>query len=209
MDYGIITHYFPCLTPHQQAQYAALHRCYQLWNERINVISRKDIHHLYVHHVLHSLAIARFIQFQEGTTVLDVGTGGGFPGIPLAILFPQTQFFLCDSITKKIRVVQEITQTLGLQNVTSSHIRAEEIDRTFDYATSRAVTRLERFLPWIWSKINIGVLYLKGGDLQEELSACALSVGISQDQIKEIPISRWYIEPYFAEKKIIYICKET
>lgn len=207
MDHALITNYFPNLTLLQQAQFAALGPCYRSWNERVNVISRKDIDQLYLHHVLHSLAIARYIHFPDGARVLDVGTGGGFPGIPLSILFPQTQFFLCDSTAKKIRVVNEVVHTLGLQNVTSAQVRAEEVPHTFDYAVSRAVTQLARFVPWVWDKISSGILYLKGGRLNKELDACARTVGIARSQIEEISIFQWFSEPFFEEKKIVYICK--
>jgi len=207
MDHAIITKYFPDLTPQQQAQFAALGPCYRYWNERINVISRKDVDHLYLHHVLHSLSIAKFIHFPIGAQLLDAGTGGGFPGIPLSILFPQTHFFLCDSIAKKIHVVNEVAHTLALQNVTAVQIRAEDISQTFDYAISRAVTRLDLFLPWIWDKINTGVLYLKGGNLQEELDATVRTTAISRTQIEEIPISQWFEEPFFEEKKIVSVWK--
>ena len=205
MDHNILTKYFPTLSPRQQAQFIHLGECYRFWNERINLISRKDIDQLYLHHVLHSLSIAKFIQFPDGAQVLDVGTGGGFPGIPLAILFPQTRFFLCDSIAKKIRVVNNIAQALELQNVTAVQIRAQDLTQSFDYAISRAVTRLDQFLLWVRNKINTGILYLKGGDVAEELDACARTFGIAQNRIQEIPIHQWFEDPYFEEKKIVYI----
>jgi len=207
MDHTIINHYFPHLTPQQQMQFAALGPCYQDWNARINVVSRKDIDQLYVHHILHSLAIARFISFPAGAQVLDVGTGGGFPGIPLAILFPQTHFFLCDSIAKKIRVVNQVQAALGLTNVSTAPIRVQEVDQTFDFVVSRAVTRLDQLLPWVWNKVRTGILCLKGGDLREELEASIRTMNIPQTKIDEVFVSQWFAEPFFEEKKIVYISK--
>src|ERR1700761_7962026 len=141
--------YFPNLTPQQQQQFEQLPQLYEFWNNQINVISRKDIDQLYERHVLHSLGIAKVMEFLPGENVLDVGTGGGFPGIPLAILFPETQFYLVDSIGKKIKVVQEVAKALGLQNLKAAHLRAEQVDEKFDFVVSRAVTRLKEFHPWV------------------------------------------------------------
>jgi len=207
MDHTLITHYFPHLRPQQQLQFAALSPCYQRWNERINVISRKDIDSLYLHHVLHSLAIAMFIPFPGGAHVLDVGTGGGFPGIPLAILFPQTHFFLCDSIAKKIRVVNEVVTTLGLKNVSVAQIRAEDIQQQFDFVVTRAVAPLNELASWVWNKTHKGIICLKGGDLREELEACSRVVGVAKNQIEEVHISQWFKESFFEEKKIVFIRK--
>src|ERR1700709_1701689 len=166
----IVTKYFPDLTAGQQSRYAQLFDLYSFWNNQINVISRKDIDLLYERHILHSLGIAKIMRFLPGEQVLDVGTGGGFPGIPLAIMFPETQFHLVDSIGKKIKVVQEVASALGLQNVTAAHQRAEEVNEKFDFVISRAVTRLNEFYPWVKGKFNTqsknklpnGILYLKG-----------------------------------------------
>lgn len=169
---------FPDLTEHQKDQFDQLPVLYKHWNSQINVISRKDMDQFAFRHVLHSLGIAKVIQFKPKTSILDVGTGGGFPGIPLAILFPESRFLLVDSIGKKIKVVQEVAQELGLDNVHAMHERAENIDESFDFVVSRAVTRMNKFIPWVKNKINKeskhdisnGILYLKGGDLEEELN---------------------------------------
>lgn len=171
-----IKKYFPDLTETQYSQLEKLAPLYTEWNEKINVISRKDMEHFYERHVLHSLGIAKVIQFDAGTKVLDVGTGGGFPGIPLAILFPDTDFFLVDSIGKKIKVVQEVAAALGLKNVRAAHIRAEDVKEKFDFVVSRAVTRLINFYPWVHQKfskkqhnsLDNGIIYLKGIELTEE-----------------------------------------
>ncbi|HEY5689986.1 MAG TPA: 16S rRNA (guanine(527)-N(7))-methyltransferase RsmG, partial [Cyclobacteriaceae bacterium] len=171
---SLITKYFPDLTAAQLDQFSKLDALYREWNEKINVISRKDMDNLHINHVLHSLGIARVIQFNNAADILDVGTGGGFPGIPLAILFPQTHFHLVDSIGKKITVVKEVSKALGLRNVESEKIRAEEITkRKYDFVVSRAVTRMKEFYPWVAGKmkkastheLDNGILYLKGGEL--------------------------------------------
>lgn len=202
----ILLKYFPQLTPLQIEQFSRLKELYTVWNEQINVISRKDIEHLYERHVLHSLSIAKVIQFKDQTSVLDVGTGGGFPGIPLAIFFPQTQFFLCDSIGKKIKVVNEIIQALDLKNIKAEKIRAEEIPQQFDFVVSRAVTRLKPFYHWVKNKflkggnnsLPNGILYLKGGILSEELQELQLKT-------KTFPLEDYFKEEFFETKKIIYI----
>src|ERR1700760_199144 len=176
--------YFPDLTDEQQRQFEQLPELYNFWNSQINVISRKDIDELFERHVLHSLGIAKVMPFLPGEKVLDVGTGGGFPGIPLAILFPETNFYLVDSIGKKIKVVQEVAKALNLKNVRASHNRAEEVNEKFDFVVSRAVTRLKEFYPWVKGKFNRqsknqlpnGILYLKGGDLEQEIAESGLSV---------------------------------
>src|SRR5665213_2635183 len=173
MTSDLIVKYFPSLTEQQLMQFDRLPELYTFWNNQINVISRKDIDQLYERHVLHSLGIAKVISFLPGEKVLDVGTGGGFPGIPLAILFPETQFYLVDSIGKKIKVVQEVAKALGLKNVIAFHQRAEQANEKFDFVVSRAVTRLKEFYPWVKDKFNSesknelpnGILYLKGGCL--------------------------------------------
>lgn len=201
----IILKYFPLLTKNQLQQFDKLKELYQLWNEQINVISRKDIDELYERHVLHSLGIAKIQAFLPGSKVLDVGTGGGFPGIPLAILFPETQFYLVDSIGKKIKVVNEIATALQLTNVKAAQIRAEEVNGEFDFIVSRAVTSMEEFSKWIKNKIvkkqlhelKNGILYLKGGDLTEELKKFPNSTIYNLD--------KYFDEPFFESKKVVYI----
>jgi len=206
MTSDILLKYFPHITPAQQEQFARLQELYTLWNSQINVISRKDIDLLYERHVLHSLGIAKIMSFLPGENVLDVGTGGGFPGIPLAILFPETQFHLVDSIGKKIKVVKEVALALGLKNVKASHARAEEIKEKFDFVVSRAVTQLKDFYPWIKGKFNKasknklpnGILYLKGGDLTQEIADAGLAV--QQYHLKD-----YFEEEFFETKQVIYI----
>jgi 16S rRNA (guanine527-N7)-methyltransferase len=198
--------YFPDLTTHQLAQFAALPELYTTWNAQINVISRKDIEHLVERHILHSLAIAKVISFADGTKIMDVGTGGGFPGIPLAILFPEVDFLLVDSIRKKIKVVNEVAASLSLKNVKGLHSRVEQIDDQFDFIVSRAVTALPEFMGWIAGKIKKqginelenGVLYLKGGDLDAELIPLKQYWKIFN--LKDI-----FDEPFFETKKIVHI----
>lgn len=202
----IIKKYFPEITAEQENQFKMLYPLYQEWNAQINVISRKDIDELYIRHILHSLGIAKFISFKEGENVLDVGTGGGFPGIPLAILFPKTKFHLIDSIGKKIKVVREVAQALGLKNVEASHIRAEQVDEKFNFVVSRAVTRLADFYPWVRGKfkkdskqaIPNGILYLKGGDLTEEIKESKLKAEL-------YPLSEYFDEEFFDTKYVVYI----
>lgn len=202
----IVYRYFPDLSDKQKQQFAQLYPLYLDWNSKINVVSRKDIEQLYLHHVLHSLAIAKMVSFQPGTKVLDVGTGGGFPGIPLAILFPEVQFTLVDSIGKKIKVVQEVSKSLGLSNVTAIHGRAEELKGQWDFVVSRAVTRLAPFLVWVKGKISKiprhsvpnGILYLKGGDLEEELNEINYPYHVHE-------ISSFFIEEYFETKKVVMV----
>lgn len=202
----IIYHYFPKLSEKQQEQYRQLGELYPHWNTQINVVSRKDIDKLYLHHVLHSLGIAKFTNFVPGTRILDVGTGGGFPGIPLAILFPEVQFHLVDSIGKKIKVVRSVAETLGLENVEADHIRAEQLDEKYDFVVSRAVTRLVDFYPWVANKfrkkhqnaIANGILYLKGGDLAEELKEARLPAEV-------FALSDYFEEDFFETKQVVYI----
>ena len=201
-----ISHYFPTLSTLQVDQFSKLLNLYTIWNNQINVISRKDLDNFYERHVLHSLGIAKVYSFQPGTTVLDVGTGGGFPGIPLAILFPETTFVLVDSIGKKIKVVNEVATALGLTNVQAHHLRAEQVKGTFDFVISRAVTAMPVFVEWVKNKIkkgkasdgfSNGILYLKGGDLTEEFK------GLS-GKFKEYPLSNYFSEDFFETKKVIH-----
>ncbi|WP_375584086.1 16S rRNA (guanine(527)-N(7))-methyltransferase RsmG [Cyclobacterium xiamenense] len=203
----LIQSYFPNLSPVQIEQFARLGGLYQDWNSKINVISRKDMEHFYLHHVLHSLGIARVIAFPGGSKVLDIGTGGGFPGIPLAILFPDAHFHLVDSIGKKISVVKDVVRQLGLKNIEAQQVRAENLTRTYHFIVSRAVTRMEKFYPWVQRKFRKedlhkdfqnGVFYLKGGEVDEELEALNLSyVSFFLDD--------YFTEPFFSTKKVVYI----
>lgn len=202
----LIFSYFPDLTDIQKQQFSRLSSLYINWNEKINVISRKDIDNLYVNHVLHSLGIAKLTSFNPGASILDVGTGGGFPGIPLAILFPETKFHLVDSIGKKITVVKDIAETIGLKNIRSEQVRAEQIKGEYDFIVSRAVTSLKEFYGWVHRKVkkdsqhNLynGILYLKGGDLEEELAELK-----KPHQIFEL--NSVFKETYFETKKVVYI----
>lgn len=202
----IILKYFPDLTETQKEQLAKLSTLYREWNEKINVISRKDIDNLYVNHVLHSLGIAKLTSFKPGATVLDVGTGGGFPGIPLAILFPETQFHLVDSIGKKITVVKNVAEGIGLKNIRAEQIRAEQVKGEYDFIVSRAVTKLKEFYGWVHRKVKKeskhalynGILYLKGGDLDEELAELK-----KPHQIFDL--NSVFKEEYFETKKVVYI----
>lgn len=201
----LINRYFPELTETQLKQFAALSGLYKDWNLKINVVSRKDIDELYLRHVLHSLGIARVQEFLPGSRILDVGTGGGFPGIPLAILFPETQFVLVDSIGKKIRVVDEVKQGLGLENVKTINDRVELVSGTFDFIVSRAVAQMETFVRWIRGKVSVdnrhdlknGILYLKGGDLTEELAPFA--------HAQVFRLSDHFSEPFFETKAVVYL----
>lgn len=202
----IILKYFPNLTERQREQFAALLPLYEEWNAQINVISRKDMEHFYEHHVLHSLAIAKVMEFASMTEVLDVGTGGGFPGVPLAIMFPNARFTLIDSIGKKIKVVNDVIGRLGLTNSKAMQIRAEQLDGEYDFVVSRAVTTLGEFVPWVkgkmsktqYNKLRNGILYLKGGDLTNELFTF-------RHKVKTWDISEWFEEEFFETKKVIYL----
>ena len=200
----VIHKYFPDLTEKQIKQFTDLQNLYQHWNAQINVISRRNIDTLYVNHILHSLAIAKVIQFEKGTKILDIGTGGGFPGIPLAILFPEADFLLVDSIGKKIKVVNEVSNAIGLTNIRTQHERAENINENFDFVVSRAVTNMRDFKKWVKGKFNKqqrnsldnGILYLKGGNLSEELKA------ITHHQYE---IADFFKEEFFETKKVVYV----
>ena len=204
MDKRIKT-YFPELTEKQQVQFTQLKALYDSWNQKINVISRTDMPHFYIRHVLHSLGISKVLRFNPQSSVLDVGTGGGFPGIPLAIMFPETQFTLIDSIGKKIKVVQAVVDALSLDNVKTYHKRAEDVSGTFDFVVSRAVTRMERFVPWVQHKVKSknthvlsnGILYLKGGDLREELS--------TYPNAKTYDLNLLFNDDFFETKKVVYL----
>lgn len=201
-----IFNYFPGLTERQREQFVRLLPLYREWNAKINVISRKDIDNLYVNHVLHSLGIAKVVAFKPGADILDVGTGGGFPGIPLAILFPETRFHLVDSIGKKITVVRNVAEGLGLKNVRGEQVRAEQVKGEYDFIVSRAVTRMKEFYGWVHRKVRKdsrhelynGILYLKGGDLDEELAELRRPYQI-------FDLAEFFTEEFFQTKKVVYI----
>ncbi len=203
MDYKA---FIPELTSEAAEQLGQLKALYIEWNAAINVISRKDMDAFDERHVLHSLALVKAMKFAPGSDVLDVGTGGGFPGIPLAIVYPDVNFVLCDSIAKKIKVVRSVVQTLGLTNVIVHHGRAEEISSQFDFVVSRAVTRMNRFIPWVQGKIKKqsinpwpnGILALKGGDLSAELAEVSFPT-------EQLPISEWMNHTFFESKQVVYV----
>ena len=206
MSVALILKYFPEITNEQKQQFEKLEKLYTEWNEKINVISRKDMDGLYEKHILHSLGIAKVMPFADGTKVLDVGTGGGFPGIPLAILFPEVSFTLIDSIGKKIKVVEAVSEELGLKNVTAVHGRAEKLKEKFHFVVSRAVTQMPEFLRWLKGKFekeqfnekHNGVLYLKGGDLAEELAGLRCEI---------FQLKNYFEEEFFDTKKVVYLSK--
>ena len=201
----LILKYFQDITEEQITQFSKLESLYKEWNSKINVISRKDIDELYLRHVLHSLGIAKVISFQPNSKILDVGTGGGFPGIPLAIMFPESQFHLVDSIAKKIKVVDEVVAGLGITNVQTSHCRVEDVKDQFDFIVSRAVTSMPTFVSWVKSKIakpqhhdlKNGILYLKGGDLAEELHNYRTATLYN--------LSDYFTEDFFETKKVVHL----
>lgn len=201
----LILKYFPDLTERQIEQFTALEALYKDWNTKINVVSRKDIDELYLRHVLHSLGIAKVIQFADDTSILDVGTGGGFPGVPLAIMFPNCQFHLVDSINKKLKVIDAVCEAIELTNVKTTHSRVEAIDQTYDFIVSRAVTAMPEFTKWVKGKtakkqrniLKNGILYLKGGDLTEELK--------QYTTVKAYLLSDYFEEEFFETKKVIYL----
>ncbi len=197
----------------QEERFAALDGLYREWNAKINVISRKDIDALYEHHVLHSLAIARYLYLNSmeeefgGGSILDLGTGGGFPGIPLAILFPQARFTLCDSVGKKTIVADAVSRSLGLENVTVVNARAESLGQEFDFVVSRAVAALPDFYPWVKGRFRKGILYLKGGDLNEEISALMARYRLRNSSIHTWKLSSWLDETWFEGKLLVHIEK--
>ena len=215
---NIILEKFPETTPQQMERFRKMDALYRDWNSKINVVSRKDIDELYRHHVLHSLGIAAYLKTKmpdvydrlrgEGVysaalplKILDLGTGGGFPGIPLAVMFPKAEFTLCDSIGKKIIVASEVSKGLELENIKTVNARAESLPETFDYVVSRAVTSLDNFMPWVKGKYTEGILYLKGGDLTEEIAKAKLRKG----SVHTWPISEWTDDPFFETKQVIFI----
>ena len=201
----IIEKYFQDLTENQKLQFSKLQDLYKDWNLKINVVSRKDIDELYLRHVLHSLGIAKVIDFKSDAKIMDVGTGGGFPGIPLAILFPETNFHLVDSIGKKIKVVNEVVTGLGIENVRTTHGRVEEVKDTYDFIVSRAVAQMETFVRWTKGKVSKkqnhdlknGILYLKGGDLSEELNKFK--------SVTTYNLQNYFDEPFFETKKVVHL----
>ncbi|PTM09723.1 MAG: 16S rRNA (guanine(527)-N(7))-methyltransferase RsmG [Bacteroidetes bacterium] len=201
----LILKYFPHLSDIQKKQFSKLFDLYTEWNAQINVVSRKDIDELYLRHILHSLGISKVIQFKNGAKIMDVGTGGGFPGIPLAILYPECHFHLVDSINKKLKVVDAVAESLELTNVKTSHKRAEDINDRFDFIVSRAVTAMPNFVGWVKNKVNKksshelknGILYLKGGDLTEELK--------NFPKAKTYNLSNYFTEDFFETKKVVHL----
>lgn len=203
---SIITNYFPNLTEKQLQQFRQLYELYKEWNTQINVISRKDIDSLYEKHVLHSLGVAKVISFKAGTSIMDVGCGGGFPGIPLAILFPECNFYLIDAIGKKIKVVNAVAEAIGLQNLKAEHKRAEDVKEKFEFVVSRAVTDASAFYRWVQKSINKkqfntlpnGILFLKGGDLDEELQPFKKHAIVYN-------LNDYFSEEFFETKKVVYL----
>ena len=203
----LLLKYFPNVTTEQQTSFAMLSDVYTEWNEKINVISRKDIDHLYEHHVLHSLAIAKFITFKNGTKIMDLGTGGGFPGVPLAIMFPECRFHLVDSIGKKLKVIEAAKEAVGLKNIFTFHARAEEMEYQYDYVVSRAVAPLKDLMRWSTKKYlpkhlnekRNGLICLKGGDLTAEKEGVKI--------VETTPLSAYFTEDFFQDKSLVYVPK--
>lgn len=205
MDSELVLKYFPDITPRQQEQFAKLGELYNEWNARINVVSRKDMEHLYTRHILHSLAIAKVCQFKAGAKVVDIGCGGGFPSVPLAILFPDVEFVGVDSIGKKIKVVEGVAEGAEIKNLRAVNSRAEQLDEKFDYVVSRAVTEMSKFMPWAWAllrkgeagTLKNGILYLKGGDLAEELA-------LTRRRWDVHDIGAMFDDEFFETKRVVY-----
>ena len=205
MNSELILRYFPDITPRQQEQFAKLGELYTEWNARINVVSRKDMEHLYTRHILHSLAIAKVCQFKPGAKVVDIGCGGGFPSVPLAILFPDVEFVGVDSIGKKIKVVEGVAQGAEIKNLRAVNSRAEQLGEQFDYVVSRAVTEMSKFMPWAWAllrrgeagTLKNGILYLKGGDLAEELA-------LTRRRWDVHDIGAMFDDEFFETKRVVY-----
>lgn len=209
MNSDLILSYFPDISERQRQQFESLGALYEEWNARINVVSRKDMEHLYTRHILHSLAIAKVCQFEAGARVVDIGCGGGFPSVPLAIMFPEVEFVGCDSIAKKIRVVEGIKAGAGIDNLTAVNSRAEQLGQKFDYVVSRAVTEMARFMPWAWPLLRKGqkgtlpngILYLKGGELAEELAATRRHWDLYD-------IRTMFDDEFFDTKRVVYTKKD-
>ena len=209
MNSDLILSYFPDITERQRQQFESLGALYEEWNARINVVSRKDMEHLYTRHILHSLAIAKVCQFEAGARVVDIGCGGGFPSVPLSIMFPEVEFVGCDSIAKKIRVVEGIKAGAGIDNLTAVNSRAEQLGQKFDYVVSRAVTEMARFMPWAWPLLRKGqkgtlpngILYLKGGELAEELAATRRHWDLYD-------IRTMFDDEFFDTKRVVYTKKD-
>ena len=207
MNHQLILEHFPNISQNQIEQFTQLGDLYNFWNQQINVISRKDMDNFYLHHVLHSLSIAKIVEFKAFTEIMDAGTGGGFPGIPLAIMFPETKFYLVDSVGKKIKVVNEVVQSLALKNVEAEQLRMEQVNRTFDFIISRAVTSLPDFLRWTsykfhnksFNDIPNGILYIKGGDVQKELKE------IKKFKKKVFNIPDFFKDEFFETKNVVHI----
>lgn len=212
MNAEVIYKVFPQLSQTQKRQFEMLGPLYKDWNSKINVISRKDMDCFYTHHVLHSLTVAMFMKeflpdLGKDICIMDVGCGGGFPGIPMAILYPEAKFLLVDSIGKKVKVAQAVADEIGLANVTTLHQRAEEVDVKADLIISRAVTSLANFIPWVKGKYTEGIIYLKGGNLDEEIAEAQKKCKIRPSQIFQKDISDWFADDYFSEKKILYLTR--
>lgn len=211
MTPDIVFKYFPNLSNTQREQIEKLSPLYREWNAKINVISRKDEDNIYLHHILHSLAVSKYLKEYIPSTVMDVGCGGGFPGIPLAILYPNTHFILVDSIGKKIKVAHSIAESIGLKNVTTLHSRAEEVNLKeytqtgkVELVVSRAVTSLDNFIPWVKGKYTKGIICLKGGNIQDEINLCSQRLKIAPSHFFYKDITDWFNEDYFQEKKVLF-----